>query len=80
MPSKSKRGESVTELTENLTAKIHLLNEMQYRKVRPGELARRIGRSLRASERPQQHPGYQPYRWFRSEVASLRKGLCFQAR
>ena len=42
-PSKSKRGQDVVELPASLSAKILLLNEMLLQKVRPAELARRIG-------------------------------------
>jgi antitoxin HicB len=42
-PSQPKRGQHVIELPASLTAKILLLNEMLRQKVRPAELARRIG-------------------------------------
>ena len=42
-PSKPKRGQDVVELPASLSAKILLLNEMLLQKVRPAELARRIG-------------------------------------
>jgi antitoxin HicB len=42
-PSKPKRGQRVVELPPSLAAKVLLLNEMLRQKVRPAELARRIG-------------------------------------
>jgi antitoxin HicB len=42
-PSKAKRGQSVVELSASTSAKVLLLNEMLRQKVRPAELARRIG-------------------------------------
>jgi antitoxin HicB len=42
-PSKPKRGQSVVELSPSLAAKVLLLNEMLRQKVRPAELARRLG-------------------------------------
>lgn len=42
-PSTPKRGQAVVELAPSLTAKVILLNEMLRQKVRPVELARRIG-------------------------------------
>lgn len=42
-PSQPKRGQAVVELPASLSAKILLLNEMLRQKVRPAELARRIG-------------------------------------
>jgi antitoxin HicB len=42
-PSKAKRGQEVVELPASLSAKVLLLNEMLRQKVRPAELARRIG-------------------------------------
>ncbi len=42
-PSKPKRGQRVIELPASVTAKVLLLNEMLRQKVRPAELARRIG-------------------------------------
>jgi antitoxin HicB len=42
-PSQPKRGQVVVELPASLSAKILLLNEMLRQKVRPAELARRIG-------------------------------------
>jgi len=42
-PSKAKRGQAVVELSASLSAKVLLLNEMLRQKVRPAELARRIG-------------------------------------
>lgn len=44
-PSKPKRGQAVVELPASLAAKVLLLNEMLRQKVRPAELARRIGTS-----------------------------------
>ena len=43
MPSQPKRGQAVVEIPPSLAAKILLLNEMLRQKVRPVELARRIG-------------------------------------
>ena len=43
MPAKAKRGQLVVELSPSLTAKVLLLNEMLRQKVRPAELARRLG-------------------------------------
>lgn len=42
-PSQPKRGQAVVELPASLSAKILLLNEMLRQKVRPAELARRLG-------------------------------------
>jgi antitoxin HicB len=42
-PSKAKPGQAVVELSASLSAKVLLLNEMLRQKVRPVELARRIG-------------------------------------
>lgn len=42
-PSKPKRGQRIVELPVSVSAKILLLNEMVRQKVRPAELARRIG-------------------------------------
>ncbi len=42
-PSKPRRGQAVVELAPSLAAKVLLLNEMLRQKVRPAELARRIG-------------------------------------
>ena len=42
-PSKPKRGQPVVELPPGITAKILLLNEMLRQKVKPAELARRLG-------------------------------------
>lgn len=42
-PSKPRRGQPVIEVPPSLAAKILLLNEMLRQKVRPVELARRIG-------------------------------------
>jgi len=43
MPSKPKRGQAVVELPLSVAAKVLLLNEMLRQKVRPIDLARRIG-------------------------------------
>jgi antitoxin HicB len=43
MPSQPKRGQAVVELPVSVAAKVLLLNEMLRQKVRPIELARRIG-------------------------------------
>jgi antitoxin HicB len=42
-PSKAKRGQSVVALSASTSAKVLLLNEMLRQKIRPAELARRIG-------------------------------------
>jgi antitoxin HicB len=42
-PSKPRRGQRVVELPASVSAKVLLLNEMLRQKVRPAELARRIG-------------------------------------
>ncbi len=42
-PSQPKRGQAVVELSASTSAKVLLLNEMIRQKVRPAELARRIG-------------------------------------
>lgn len=42
-PSKPKRGQRVIDLPVSVAAKVLLLNEMIRQKVRPAELARRIG-------------------------------------
>jgi len=42
-PSRIKRGQSFVELPVSLSAKVLLLNEMVVQKVRPAELARRLG-------------------------------------
>jgi len=42
-PSKAKRGQAVVELPVSVAAKVLLLNEMLRQRVRPIELARRIG-------------------------------------
>lgn len=42
-PSKPKRGQRMVELPPSVAAKVFLLNEMLRQKVRPAELARRIG-------------------------------------
>lgn len=43
MPSRPKRGQPVVELPASVAAKVLLLNEMLRQKVRPIDLARRIG-------------------------------------
>ena len=43
VPSKPKRGQHTVELRASVAAKVLLLNEMSSQKVRPSELARRIG-------------------------------------
>ena len=43
MPSKPKRGQAIIELPLSVAAKVLLLNEMLRQKVRPIDLARRIG-------------------------------------
>jgi antitoxin HicB len=43
MPSKPKRGQHLVELPPSVAAKVLLLNEMLRQKVRPAELARRLG-------------------------------------
>lgn len=43
LPSRPKRGQAVVELAPSIAAKVLLLNEMLRQKVRPVELARRIG-------------------------------------
>lgn len=43
LPSRPKRGQAVVELPPSVAAKVLLLNEMIRQKVRPAELARRIG-------------------------------------
>lgn len=50
-PSKPKRGQPVVELPASMAAKILLLNEMLRQKVRPAELARRIGVTPQAVNR-----------------------------
>jgi antitoxin HicB len=42
-PSKPKRGQVLVELPPSVSAKVLLLNEMLRQKVRPAELARRLG-------------------------------------
>ena len=42
-PSRIKRGQAFVELPVSLSAKVLLLNEMVLQKVRPAELARRLG-------------------------------------
>jgi len=41
-PSKPRRGQAVVDLPASLAAKVLLLNEMVFQKVRPAELARRL--------------------------------------
>lgn len=43
MPSKPKRGQAVVELSPSVAAKVLLLNEMLRQRVRPIDLARRLG-------------------------------------
>jgi antitoxin HicB len=43
LPSEPKRGQKLVELPVSIAAKVLLLNEMLRQKVRPAELARRIG-------------------------------------
>lgn len=43
MPSKPKRGQYLVDLPASVAAKVLLLNEMLRQKVRPAELARRLG-------------------------------------
>jgi antitoxin HicB len=43
MPSKPKRGQAVVVLSPSVAAKVLLLNEMLRQKVRPIDLARRLG-------------------------------------
>lgn len=42
-PSKAKRGQVIVALPPSVTAKVLLLNEMLHQKVRPIDLARRMG-------------------------------------
>jgi antitoxin HicB len=42
-PSEAKRGQAMIELSASLSAKVLLLNEMLRQKIKPAELARRIG-------------------------------------
>lgn len=42
-PSRIKRGQAFVELPVSLSAKVLLLNEMLNQKIRPAELARRLG-------------------------------------
>jgi antitoxin HicB len=44
-PSKARRGERLVELPASVWAKVLLLNEMVQQRVRPAELARRLGTS-----------------------------------
>lgn len=50
-PSKPKRGQRMVELPISVAAKVLLLNEMLRQKVRPAELARRIGSTPQAVNR-----------------------------
>lgn len=43
LPSRVRRGQAFIELPVSLSAKVLLLNEMLLQKVRPAELARRLG-------------------------------------
>ena len=43
LPSRARKGEPVVNLAPSVAAKVLLLNEMLHQKVRPSELARRIG-------------------------------------
>lgn len=43
MPSRPKRGQHTVDLPASVAAKVLLLNEMLRQKVRPAELARRLG-------------------------------------
>ena len=43
LPSRTRRGQPVVNLSPSVAAKVLLLNEMLRQKVRPSELARRIG-------------------------------------
>jgi len=43
LPSRPRRGQPVVNLSPSVAAKVLLLNEMLRQKVRPSELARRIG-------------------------------------
>lgn len=43
MPSRPKRGQPLVDLPASVAAKVLLLNEMLRQKVRPAELARRLG-------------------------------------
>jgi antitoxin HicB len=43
MPSKPKRGQAVVELSPSVAAKVLLLNEMLRQRIRPIDLARRLG-------------------------------------
>lgn len=43
MPSRPRKGQAVVELPPSVAAKVLLLNEMLRQKIRPAELARRIG-------------------------------------
>jgi len=43
MPTKPKRGQAVVDLSPSVAAKVLLLNEMLRQKVRPIDLARRLG-------------------------------------
>lgn len=43
LPSRARKGQAVVNLSPSVAAKVLLLNEMLRQKVRPSELARRIG-------------------------------------
>jgi antitoxin HicB len=43
LPSRPKRGQALVELPPSVAAKVLLLNEMLRQKVKPAELARRLG-------------------------------------
>lgn len=42
-PSQPKRGQAIVNLSPSVAAKVLLLNEMLHQKIRPSELARRLG-------------------------------------
>jgi antitoxin HicB len=42
-PSRPKRGQAVVELSPSISAKVLLLNEMLRQRIKPAELARRLG-------------------------------------
>jgi len=50
-PSKRKRGQAVVELSPSVAAKVLLLNEMLRQKVRPIDLARRLGTTKQEANR-----------------------------
>lgn len=51
MPSKLRKGDEAIELPPSLAAKVLLLNEMVKQKVRPSDLARRLGTSAQEVNR-----------------------------